>query len=122
MARFEDIFTHPTKYKQHGLRMYSVENDSQITGIVLATRGYSFDTFALNKPEFDRLLAAKRDGRIADAIVVGAVQKGGNNPFTYCGEMDAGQLETQLTGVEPRTGRFGAFYTLADCTFSNPPF
>jgi hypothetical protein len=120
---FHDIFTNPAKYKQHGQRKYSTMVDDRLIGIVLATKNYSYDTFALNKNEYDDLLAAMRDGRIAGAVVVGAtINANGNYDPTYVGEIDAEKLALQLTGIEPRHGRFGPFYVLDDYIFGNAPF
>jgi hypothetical protein len=115
---FHDIFE-STRFTQHGPRKYSVMTDDGLVGIVLATKNYNFDSFALNKFEFDSLLAAKRDGRLVRVVVVAARNNGGNNPPTYCGEIDAEKLADQLNGIVPRNGRFGEFYVLADYFFGD---
>jgi hypothetical protein len=122
MTKFSDIFTNPARYKQHGLRKYSVVIDDLLTGIVLATQTDGFYRPALNKAEFDGLLEAKREGRIAEAYIVVAQINGRTR--TYCGEIEAERLVTQLNGVVPRTGQFGEFYVLPDHIFvgADAPF
>jgi hypothetical protein len=97
--------------------------DGHLCGIVLATKSYRYDTFALNKGEFDDLLGGKRDGRLAHVFVVGVTtHRGGKYDPQYVGEIDAEKLEKQLIGVEPRPGQFGPFYTLDNYTFGDVVF
>jgi hypothetical protein len=106
------MFSDP-RFTRHWPRKYSAEIDGTRIGIVLATINPSFNNPALNKIEFDRLLAAKRDGKIDEAVVVFARTNGNATP-TYCGDMDAEDLEALLRGFTPRSGRFGEFYVLPD--------
>jgi hypothetical protein len=107
------MFSDP-RFRRHGLRQYSAEIDGRRIGVVLATKNPGYNGPALNKIEFfDRLLAAKRDGRIDVARVVFARTNGDATP-TYWGEIDDEELEPQLRGITPRSGRFGEFYVLPD--------
>jgi hypothetical protein len=120
---FHDICTNPARYDQQDSRKFTVTVDGHLIGIVLATKNYAFDTFALNKGEFDDLLDAKRDGRVAGIYVVGrTTYNGGKYDPKYVGEIDGEKLEKQLIGVDPRPGRFGPFYVLNDFTFGERVF
>jgi hypothetical protein len=117
MSLFNDIFTNPEKCRQIGFRKYTVIVNGQLYGIVLATKTPGYDSFALNKGEFDDLLKGKRDGKLAGAFVVGATTyNGGKYDPVYVGEIDAEVLEKRLP--EPRYGRFGEFYALWDYIFT----
>jgi hypothetical protein len=91
--------------------------DGQRIGVVLATFNSSFGNFALNKGEFDDLLAAKRDGRLDAAFVVATKNNGSSNPLIYCDEIDATELESRLKSISPREGAYGDFYALPDDVF-----
>jgi hypothetical protein len=121
MAKFSDIFTNPAKYKEHTLRKHSTVVDDRKIGFVLATKTYSYDTFALNKAEFDGLMTGLREGRVAEAYVVFARISDWNSSPTYVAEIDAEKLENQLTSIEPRRGKLGPFYALDD-TIADPPW
>jgi hypothetical protein len=119
-TRFSDICTNPARYDQIGQRKFTVTVDDLLYGIVLATKGPSYDSFALNEGELRDLLAARRAGRIAGAVIVAiTTYSGGTYNPTYFGEIDAEKLATKLEGVEPRHGRFGKFYTLDNYTFAD---
>src|SRR5258705_6348023 len=106
------MFSDP-RFARFGRYCYHVEIDGRKIGVVLATMNQGYDSYALNKAEFDRLLAARRDGRLDGAFVVIAKTNGSTTP-TYCGEIDAEELDSQLRGLTPRSGRFGEFYVLPD--------
>jgi len=94
--------------------------DGVKVGIVLATLSLPWTTHALNKPDFDRLIGSKHDGKVDRAFVV-AVR--GNSPTNreYCSWIDAEELAAKLReyGMTPRDGRYGEFYTLLPTFF--PP-
>jgi hypothetical protein len=111
-----DIFA-DTSFTKYGPRKYLAEIDGRRIGVLLATKNSGFDTFALNKAEFDHLLAAKLAGRIDEAFVV-AAKINGSTPPSYCGEIDAELLEGSLKRFTPRIGSLGDFYVLQDYNFA----
>jgi hypothetical protein len=120
---FHDIYTNSTSYNQCGQRKYTVMVDGLLYGIVLATKSYRYDTFALNKAELEDGLAAKRAGRLARVFVVAVTtHNGGKYDPQYVGEIDAEKLERSLTGVQARYGQFGEFYTIDNYTFGDAAF
>jgi hypothetical protein len=124
--KFQDIFTNPELIKWHDWRKGIATVDGCRWGIVVATKSEDFNSFALNKREFDDLRAAMRDGRVAGAVVVGATTHYAEGKYhrMYVDETDAEKLATKLKDVAPKHGRFGEFYVLDDYTFgdANVPF
>jgi hypothetical protein len=80
--------------------------------VVLATRNPDYNTFALNKPDLQRLLDGKRNGRVDEAYIVTAHISGIQR--SYCGAMAAEEVwhKIEVFGLRPRTGRFGEFFVL----------
>jgi hypothetical protein len=94
--------------------------DGVKVGVVLATLSLPYTTFALNKPDFDRLIGSKHAGKVDRAFVVAARGSSSANRV-FCSWMEAEELAAKLQeyGVTPRAGRFGEFYTLPPTFF--PP-
>ena len=90
---------------------YFGEIDGAKIGVVLATKNQRFDNWALNKPDFDRVIAGKRDGRINEAYVVAAKVNGVGIPL-YCDQIEAEELLRKLANEVPRVGSFGEFYVI----------
>jgi hypothetical protein len=88
------------------------EVDGATVGVVLATRNPDYNTFALNKPDLQRLLDGKRNGRVDEAYIVTAHISGIQR--SYCGAMAAEEVwhKIEVFGLRPRTGRFGEFFVL----------
>jgi hypothetical protein len=121
----QDMFKRLDKYNKHGWHKYSTTDDEGcVTGIVVATKdltsSYANNGYVLNKAEHDGLKDAKRDGRVAHAIVVAATTNGWNEPWTYVAEIDA--EDPKLTEREPRNGRHGLFYIVDEYVFGDAPF
>lgn len=99
------------RWRMVGRYKFIGEVDGVRAAVVLATRSPGYDTYALNKGDFDRLLAGKRGGKV-DAAYVVITEINALGARTYRGDMEAERLGEMLKGVPPRDGRFGAFYTL----------
>jgi hypothetical protein len=114
MNKLSDIYTNRQKYKQIGMRKYTTVIDGRRIGIIVATKNNGYQGFAVNKTELDSLLAGKAAGRIDEAHVVAMEYIG---VWKYVGEIEAEQLKAKLSGIEPRNGRYGEFYSLPDFDF-----
>jgi len=84
------------------------EVDSERIGVVVANKGALYTNYALNKGDFDGLLAAKRSGKIDLAFVV-AVDRG-----SFVAHRDAEEYAERLRDLTPRNGQFGEFWTLTE--------
>jgi hypothetical protein len=106
-----DIFRDPRFAEIRRNCLYGVIDGVKI-GVVIATRNPDYNNNALNRPELERLLAAKRNGKIDEAHVVAADVNGTER--TYCGAMSAEEVQQKIDAfwLRPRAGRFGEFYTL----------
>jgi hypothetical protein len=104
------MFTDPRFRPLSQWRWYG-EVEGRKVGVALATRNFGYDTFALNKDDTDRLLAAKRD-KVDEAFVVAAHTDKLYN-HTYAGFRDAEVLhETVLKHQRPKKGSHGEFWVL----------
>jgi hypothetical protein len=101
-----------SRFEQFGKNKFFRELDGHRIGVVLATRTNNFDGHALNKHDLDRLIAAKREGKIDAAIVVAAKINGGRTAPVYRGETDAEELAAKLTNDLLIPGKYGEFYAL----------
>ena len=108
----KSIFT-DERFQQFGkFRWHAVINGVKV-GVVLATRTPPYDGFALNTTDCDRLLAAKRDGRIDLAFVVKTAIDPKTGAMTFCDSFDVEQLETAvLTTLPLRIGKHGPFWVV----------
>src|SRR5262249_13865449 len=106
-----NIFADGVFKEFHRYRLYGEVNGARI-GVVLATRTPRFSTFALNKFDFDRLIAAKQDGRLDSAFVVmAAIDASGAR--TYCEHHAAEHFNATVVANRPlHHGQFGDFYAL----------
>jgi hypothetical protein len=100
-----------SRYRHYG------EIDGVKIAVVLATKNPSFDNWALNKPDFDRGISGKRDGRVDEAYVVAAKVNGVGVP-KYCDQIEAEELLLKLANEEPRIGRYGEFYVIGSHVWS----
>ena len=97
------------------------EIDGKKIGVVLATMNNpSFNTYALNVGELNRLRAGKNDGKIDEAAIIAVEVDGGAR--TYRGEMMLDEATLKLNAISPRNGRFGEFYSLPVGFFGDEPF
>ena len=77
-----NIFEDP-RWRPIGRRVYSAEIDGRKLGGVLATFNVRFGNYALNRPEMeDRLMKAKREGKIDEAFVI-AVRPNGTGRYEF---------------------------------------
>ncbi len=101
----DDRFRHTGRNRLFG------EIDGTRVGVVLATRSQRFDNFALNKGDFDRLIAGLREGKIDQAYVVQA-RSNGFGAMVYAAYIKAEQLAEMLNGHPPMTSQLGPFWVL----------
>jgi hypothetical protein len=86
---------------------------------VIATKNQMFDTFALNKSDFDRLVEGKHQGKIDHAFIVWAEVNA--NGLTFFDSQDAEELaRTTLACTPPRVGRYGEFWSLEPSSSKMP--
>ena len=108
----KSIFT-DERFQQFGKFRWHAVIDGAKVGVVLATRNPPYDGFALNKGDSDRLLAAKRSGRIDAAYIVKTAIDPRTGAMTFCDSFDAEQLETAVLATLPlRIGKLGPFWVL----------
>ena len=99
------------RWHKIGSRLWFGEFDGKKVGVVMATMSNpSFDTFALNVGELNRLKAGKNDGKIDEGLII-AVEVSGT-ARTHRGEMTLADATVKLNSIAPLNGRFGAFYSL----------
>jgi hypothetical protein len=96
------------RFRQFKKFRYYGEVNGEKVGVVIANKGASYNNYALNKVDFDHLLAAKRIGKIDLAFVV-AVANG-----SYVAHRDAEECGELLRELTPRSGQFGDFWTLTE--------
>ncbi len=106
----KDMFT-DNRFQRIGRNRYWAEVDGRKIGVVLATKNARYDDHALNKADLDRVLAAKREGRLDDAFVVAAKTNGSGIPI-FSDQIDAETLASKLAGELPMVGRFGEFFVI----------
>jgi hypothetical protein len=105
------MFTDP-RFRKFERWCWGAKIEGMSVGVVIATLNPGYDTFALNKPDTERLLAAKRDGQIDEAFVVAASIYALNNHI-YCDFKYAEPFyEEVLKNLRPRLGQYGEFWTL----------
>jgi hypothetical protein len=105
-----DVLSEMSRFSRVGRNRYFAEIDGRKIGVVLATQSPTYDEFAVNKSDLDRVVAAKRDGRLADAVVVAArIDRGAQ---TFLDQIDGEVLQAKLASEPTRDGKFGAFYVL----------
>jgi hypothetical protein len=107
------------RFREIDRRLLFGEFDGKRIGVVLATMNPNFDRFALNVNETNRLRAGKAEGKIDEAVVVGVKVNGDTR--TYMGQMPLEEAMEKLSGIEPRNGRMGAFWSLPQ-GFIDAPF
>ena len=83
----------------------------QKNGAIEATVQAPFIEHTVNKRELERVVEAKRQGKIAAAHVA-ATKLNGTPVSEFCGSIDAEKLQEKLRGHPTRTGRLGEFYTV----------
>jgi hypothetical protein len=111
MTDLANIFT-DSRFREVRWNCWFGVADGVKVGAVIATRNPEYNNHALNRPEFENLLAAKRDGKVDEAHVVAAKVNGTER--TYCGSMPAEEAQQKIEAlwVRPRPGRHGDFYAL----------
>jgi hypothetical protein len=84
------------------------EVDGARVGVVVANKSPQYTSYALNKGDFDGLLAAKRSVKVDLAFIV-AVANG-----SFIAHHDAEEYAERLRDLTPRSGQFGEFWTLTE--------
>jgi len=120
-AHWQDVLARiqtDSQFRQFKKFLYYGEVGGTRVGAVIANKNLQYTSYALNKGDFDRLLAAKQSGRVDLAFVV-AVANG-----AYVTHHDAEEYAELLRDLTPRSGRFGEFWTLTeqDVTGEEAPF
>lgn len=106
-----NIFEDP-RWRPIGRRLYSAEIDGRKIGGVLATYNKRYGNYALIRPEMeDRLMTAKREGKIDEAFVI-AVMNNGTGRYEFRKAVDAEQLYARLLSKPAIEGSFGPFWAL----------
>jgi hypothetical protein len=80
-------------------------------GVVLATKNSHHDTYAVNKNDLERVLAAVAKGDLDCAFVVAAKVNGSGRPV-YRGEIEARDMALMLEDEVPKVGKYGEFYVI----------
>jgi hypothetical protein len=94
------IFEDP-RWRPIGRRLYSAEIDGRKIGGVLATFNRRYGDYALNRPEMDRLMTAKREGKIDEAFVI-ALLNNGTGRYEFRRAVIAEELHARLLGKPHR--------------------
>jgi hypothetical protein len=93
--------------------LYSVKSfDGAKLGVILATYNESFGNYSLNCEEFDRLLKADEKRKVSTAWVAKVRFDDELNRRTVVEVPDAIRVSEMLSGVEPKKGIYGDFWTL----------
>ena len=88
-----NIFDDP-RWRHIGRRLLHAEIDGKKRGAVLATWNQQFGNYALNRGEMERLVEAKRGGKLDEAHVVATI-KNRTYRFEYRGAVDAETLNAR---------------------------
>jgi hypothetical protein len=108
-AMFDD-----KRFKEIDSWLWFAEIDGKRVGVAVATRSSRFDTHALNQQSLDRLIEAKRSGKVDNTFIVAARIDALNN-ISFIAANDAEYLQTVLLQkMRTRTGRHGQFWTLTE--------
>jgi hypothetical protein len=107
----DNILAEMPRFRRVGRNRYFAEIDGRKIGVVLATQNPTYDDLALNKSDLDRVVAAKRDGKLDDALVV-AARIDHRGAQTFFDQIDGELLQEKLASELPRDGKFGEFYVL----------
>jgi hypothetical protein len=104
------IFADPRWRELSRYRLFAIIGGARV-GVVLATKKPPFANYAVNKVDFDRLLAGKSVGKIDQAFVVFA--RINDLGMTYVGHVEADHMHGIVQAMRPRNGPFGPFWTLS---------
>jgi hypothetical protein len=96
------------RFKQFKKFRWYGEVDGMRIGVVIANKSAQYTSYALNKADFDGLISAKQKGKLDLAFVV-AVANG-----AYTTHHNAEEYAGLLADLQPRSGQFGAFWTLTE--------
>jgi hypothetical protein len=111
------IFT-DQRWQWFDRRHYFASYEDARIGAVLATWTPDYENFALNEDDMNRLLGAKRDGKIDRAFVVMAKFNG--TRMEYCSLRDAERYYNEVLRHQPtKNGRYGRFWALRSYLLSD---
>ncbi|MBR1274276.1 hypothetical protein [Bradyrhizobium sp. AUGA SZCCT0283] len=102
-----NIFEDP-RWRPIGRRLYSAEIDGRKIGGVLATYNKRYGNYALNRTEYERLMSAKREGKVDTAFVI-AVMNNGTGRYEFRRAVYAEELHAKLLKKPIIDGSFGPF-------------
>jgi hypothetical protein len=113
MNHLSKMFT-DDRFKQFGRYRYFRDLHGHKIGVVVAPMNLGYDSYTLNVSDFHRLIHAKVNGDLDDALVVGAKVKanGKKSRLSYRGEIDAVDLAHRLQYEETVPGKYGNFYVI----------
>jgi len=108
-----NMYTTSSPFTQIAFSLYHAIIDGVKIGVVEATLNRGYVEYALNLAAEERLLKAKRKGKIDEAYTV-LVRTDPSKGSTYCGHRDTEELNRQYQplGLQVRSGRLGPFITL----------
>jgi hypothetical protein len=86
--------------------------DGAKLGVILATYNESFGNYSLNCEEFDRLLEADEKRKVSTAWVAKVRFDNELNRRIVVEVLDAIEVSKMVSGVEPKKGIYGDFWTL----------
>ena len=115
-----NIFT-DRRFRELRWNCWYGEVDGAKVGVVFATRNIAeYNTFALNKPELDRLRVGIETKRLDHAFVMAVNLNGPDRD--YCGWATLKDIDHKidLHRLRPRDGKFGDFYSLPPGTIDDP--
>jgi hypothetical protein len=108
-AFLQTMIANPQQYR-FKLRCYCGQHNDKKVGAVEDTVKAPYIEHAMNKGELERVVEAKRQGKIAAAHVA-ATKLNGTPVSEFCGSIDAEKLQEKLRGRPTRIGSAGEFYT-----------
>jgi hypothetical protein len=97
--------------------LYYLTMNAIVTGVILATKNSGFSDYAINKPEFMRLLAALDSGKLGAAYV----QTSSFGSRIEDEEIvEARWLYERIKDLPTRTGKLGEFWSLPSLSGDDP--
>jgi hypothetical protein len=114
-AAVERIFEeHIFKRLPNSLWLHDGIVDGVRVGVVEATYNSNFGNYTLNCEECRRAVKANKSGVVGAAYVARTRYDAETNKKVVTKVEEATALAETLSGVEPRQGRYGPFWTLGD--------
>lgn len=102
------IFTDQRRFLKTGKRRWQVQAEGRCAGIAVAWKPPTYDNYALNKDDFDRLLEKSHDGSLDVGFVVLATIE--NSTVTYVAHHEADAVHEALKDMPLRDGPNGPYW------------